>query len=168
MDNLFFKRTTEHFRDNGAFLRIVAPEPIRHFLQPHAKKGILYDRLVRISGTPGSGKTTMARVFEYPAIIALLEGRHSADVEDLAAVVSECRAAEDGVPLVLGCRIPLESYYRDFWELPYDEGVRHKLLKAFLQSKAVLAWLRGIEQTGVRLGGVSAVLGPSSRDRAPD
>lgn len=168
MDNLFFKRTTEHFRDNGAFLRIVAPEPIRHFLQPHAQSGVLYDRLVRISGTPGSGKTTIARVFEYPAVIALLEGRHSDDVEDLAAVVSECRATEGTSPLVIGCRLPLESYYRDFWELPYDEAIRHRLLRVFLQSKAILAWLRGIEQTNLRLDDVSVILSPNSRDRAWD
>ena len=168
MDNLFFKRTTEHFRDNGAFLRIVAPEPIRHFLQPYAQKGTLYDRLVRVSGTPGSGKTTIAKVFEYPAIVALLEGKHSDDVEDLAAAVSDCRATDDVVPLVLGCRLPLESYYRDFWELPYDEPVRHKLLKVFLQSKAVLAWLRGLEEANVRLESVRAVLGPGSRDRSSD
>lgn len=128
----------------------------------------MYDKLVRVSGTPGSGKTTIAKVFEYPAIVALLEGRHSDDVEDLAAAVSDCRAAEGGGPLVLGCRLPLESYYRDFWELPYDEPIRHRLLKVFLQSKAVLAWLRGLEETNVSLESVSAVLGSGSRDRSPD
>src|SRR5882724_10371494 len=66
MDNPFLKRATEFFRDEEAFLAILSPEPIRSFLTREGRQSVLYDKLVLIRGTPGSGKTTLARVFEYP------------------------------------------------------------------------------------------------------
>ena len=59
MENPFLKRATEFLRDEEAFLAIVSPEPVKLFLTRPGKRGVLYDRLVFIRGTPGSGKTTL-------------------------------------------------------------------------------------------------------------
>ena len=64
MANPFEKRATEYLRDDEAFLPIVTPEPVATFFARPAKEGRLYDRLTMIIGTPGSGKTTLARLFE--------------------------------------------------------------------------------------------------------
>ena len=48
----------------------------------------------------------------------------------------ECNAVRDGRPVLLGCRLPMETSYRDFWELPYPEGIRFRLMATFLQAKA--------------------------------
>src|SRR5438874_488788 len=72
MENPFLRRATEFLRDDEAFLAIVSPEPVTFFLKKSGESGRLYDRLVLLRGTPGSGKTTLARLFEYSTLAALL------------------------------------------------------------------------------------------------
>ena len=68
MPNPFEKRATEYLRDDEAFLAIVTPEPVTRFVQKPATEERLYDRLTMIIGTPGSGKTTLARMFEFTTL----------------------------------------------------------------------------------------------------
>ena len=72
MANPFEKRATEYLRDDEAgFLSIVSPEPLRTYLEPYASQGQLYEKLVRIIGSPGSGKTTMATLVESRMVSAV-------------------------------------------------------------------------------------------------
>ena len=50
---------------------------------------------------------------------------------------------------MLGCRLPLETDYRDFWEFPYSESLKLGLMTAFLQSKSILAWMRHLAAAGI-------------------
>ena len=68
MSNPFEKRATEYLRDNEAFLALVSPEPLTTFFEKPAKEERLYDRLAVIIGTPGSGKTTLARLFQFSTL----------------------------------------------------------------------------------------------------
>jgi hypothetical protein len=153
MDNPFLKRATEHYRDEEAFLAVISPEPIRYFLR-EAKTGSLYEKLVNIRGTPGSGKTTMAKVFEFPALSALLRNSSMATFRELVDTMSGCGALVDGRLEVLGCRLPLETDYREVWEFDYPENVKLTLTTALIQARAVLAWLRHLQQGGHDLSGV--------------
>ena len=80
MENPFLKRAAEFLRDPEAFLAIVSPEPARVYLAPHANDA-LYDRLVQIRGTPGSGKTTLSRLFAYPTLATLLRNKDLSSYE---------------------------------------------------------------------------------------
>jgi hypothetical protein len=151
VDNPFYKRATEFLRDDQDFLSVVTPEPLLRFLKAPAQEGYLFDRLVRIWGTPGSGKTTLARVFEFSALSSLFRDGGIPSHKDLAAAMVDCNTAREGRPTLLGCRLPMETSYRDFWELPYHESVRFGLMVTFLQAKAVLAWLRALAGAGVSL-----------------
>ena len=65
MANPFEKRATEYLREvEAGFLSLVSPEPLKTYLGSDNRPGQLYDMLVRIIGTPGSGKTTMAALIE--------------------------------------------------------------------------------------------------------
>ena len=75
MANPFEKRATEYLRDDSAFLAVVTPEPLTTFLQKPAREERLYDRLAMIIGTPGSGKTTLARLFQFTTLRTLLRNR---------------------------------------------------------------------------------------------
>jgi len=156
MDNPFLKRATELFRDEEAFLAIVSPEPVSSFLGDYA--GQLYDRLVQISGTPGSGKTTLGRLFEYQTISALLRNSQSENYKGLAAALSECGAITGEQPVVLGCRLPLESDYREIWEFPYEDRLKTGLTIALLQCRAILGWLRNLTNSGVDIANVEFVV----------
>lgn len=162
MENPFLRRATELLRDDEAFLAIVSPEPVTHFLGRPGRAGTLYDRLVLLRGTPGSGKTTLARLFEYATLVALLRNADTSSYQGLAGALAECGATDEGRPRVLGCRLPMETDYRDFWEFPYSETLRTGLLTTFVQARAVLAWFRQLAATGVEPGSVRIVPRPEA------
>lgn len=162
MENPFQIRTAELLRDDEAFLAVVSPEPVTHHLKKSGEAGILYDRLVLIRGTPGSGKTTMARLFEYPTLYTLLRNRSSTGYKELRAALSECRAVKDEEPLILGCRLPMESDYRDFWEFPYADETKINLMMSLLQARTVLGWFRHLQAAGVSADQVEMTTRPES------
>src|SRR3989442_45371 len=143
--NPFTKRATELYRDDVSFLQVVTPEPLNVYFAPAAADDALFDRLVTVIGTPGSGKTTMARLFQFPVLWALLKQRDSDTYRPLLDALTQCRAIADDRPLISGFRLPLEAEYRDFWELPYSEDVKFNLMCGLLQARAMLGWLRNIE-----------------------
>jgi hypothetical protein len=157
LNNPFEKRAIEYFRSEDAFLSVVSPEPILIFLKPQALTERLYDRLVLMRGAPGSGKTTLAQVFEYHRIEMLLKYEANAAYKPLLAALAACRAVTDGKPAVLGCRLPLESGYRDIWQFPYADELKTGLLSTLIQARAVLAWFRNLEAGGVRAADVTLV-----------
>jgi hypothetical protein len=154
MANHFEKRATEYLREDEAFLAIVTPEPLATFFQKPAKEGRLYDRLAMIIGTPGSGKTTLARLFQYPTLRTLLRNRTLNTYKPLVDTLTTCGALANGHPAVMGARVSLETEYREFWEFPYPEELRIGLMLALLQARTVLIWLRNLQNAGVSLDAV--------------
>ncbi|MCK1515628.1 hypothetical protein IVB22_24350 [Bradyrhizobium sp. 190] len=157
MANPFEKRATEYLRDDEAFLAVVTPEPLATFFQKPAKEGRLYDRLAMIVGTPGSGKTTLARLFQFSTLTTLLRNRGLNTYKALIDTLTACGAIEDERPTVIGGRLPLETEYREFWEFPYPEDFKTGLMIALLQARTVLTWLRNIQAAGVSLDRVAII-----------
>ena len=157
MANPFQKRATEYVRDDEAFLAMVTPEPLVTFLEKPAREECLYDRLAMIIGTPGSGKTTLARLFEFTTLRTLLRNRQLDAYKPLVDILTTCGAIRDEHPTSVGARLPLEAEYREFLELPYDEKLRTRLMLQLLQARAVLVWLRHIKATGVPLEQVEII-----------
>ena len=150
MTNPFEKRATEYLRDESAFLSVVTPEPLATFFKKHASSGALYDRLCFVIGTPGSGKTTIARLLEYKTVHKVINSPNHPNYYELKKELLDCGVVGPNNIKVIGCRIPMESEYRDFWELPYDEIVKFRLLKSFLQARTLISWLLSLEETSVK------------------
>ena len=157
MANPFEKRATEYLRDDEAFLAVVTPEPVATFLQKKAEEERLYDRLAIIIGTPGSGKTTLARLFQFTTLMTLLRNRSMTNYKPLIDTLAACGAIHDEHPTLVGARLPLEAEYREFRELPYGEELRTGLMISLLQARTVLTWLRNIKASGVSLDHVRIV-----------
>ena len=157
MANPFEKRATEYLRDDEAFLAVVTPEPLVTFFQKKAKEERLYDRLAVIIGTPGSGKTTLARLFQFPTLMTLLRSRSISDYKPLIDALTTCGAIDDEHPTLVGARLPLEAEYRDFWEFHYPEDFKTNLMLALLQARTVLAWFRNIQTSGLLLNQIEIV-----------
>ena len=144
MANPFLRRATEFIRDDATFLEIVSPAPLTTFLAQHRRKEDLFDLPVRILGAPGSGKTMLAMLAEFRLVEAILRDQSSDTNRDLAQALEGAGFLEDGRPKVAAVRVPMESEYRDFWELPYDDSVRTKLALWLVQARTMLALLRGL------------------------
>ena len=162
MANPFEKRATEFLRDDEAFLAIVTPEPLATFFKDPAKDGRLYDRLTIIIGTPGSGKTTLARLFLFPTLRTLLNNSNIASYKPLIDTLTTCNAIVDDIPTIIGGRLPLENEYREFWEFPYPDVLKTRLMITLLQARAMLAWLRNLQSGGIPIERIQIVPRPGS------
>lgn len=149
MDNPFKKRATEYFEDPASLILILSPEPLRRFFEGNA--GAYFDRLVTVVGTPGSGKTSIARLVEFDTVVALLRSPYSKEHKELAQALGECEMLADFRPKIIACRLATTSDIRNIWELPYSVKIRHGLLRSLIQARAVLGWLRKLEGVGVDL-----------------
>jgi hypothetical protein len=149
MDNPFERRATEQVRNEEAFLALISPDPITAYLSRYGSNRQLYDRLVVILGTPGSGKTTMAKLFEFPMVTALLRNSGVPSYRPLLTALADCGCIADGSPTLLAYRLSLESDYREIWEFPYPEESRDGLLKSLLQARSILGWFRHLTRTGI-------------------
>src|SRR5437870_139375 len=98
-----------------------------------------------VIGTPGSGKTTLARLFQYQTIEVLLRSRSMDTHRPLVDALTTCGAIVDDRPSLVAARLSLESEYREVWEFPYSEDLKVGLMTALLQARAVLGWLRNFE-----------------------
>jgi hypothetical protein len=154
MDNPFKKRATEFIDEPVALLSLVSHEPLKIFFDENAEE-LLFEKLVTIVGTPGSGKTTIARLIELDTLMAMIRSSGDSDVKNLIVTLTDASILQELRPNILAYRIPVGSNLRDIWELPYSSGIRSSLLHSFLQAKAVLGWLRKLEKERVELGTIT-------------
>lgn len=144
MANPFLRRATEYVRDDPSFLAIISPAPLTNFLAKSRYKDEMFELPVRIIGEPGSGKTMLAKLAEFRMVDAIVSDLSSQTNRDLAGALADAGFLADGAPRVAAVREPMESDYRDFWELPYDEAVRTKLAFWFAQARTILGLIRNL------------------------
>ncbi|MBD8736229.1 hypothetical protein [Sphingomonas sp. CFBP 13706] len=169
MANPFLRRATEYIRDDASFLAIVSPSPLTTFLAKHPRRDDLFDVPVRIVGAPGSGKTMLATLAEFRLVEAIMRDQTSPTNRDLASALDQAGFLRDGRPSVAAVRLPMESEYRDFWELPYDDGVKTKLVLWLLQARTILGLIRNLTAGGRRdLDGIRFVPREGAETRIED
>lgn len=164
MDNPFRKRATEFIADPNGLLSLVSAEPLRLFLDRDLEAA--FDRLVIVVGTPGSGKTTVAKLLEFDTLVTLSRQDYSRDLRPLAALMHEKGILVNRAPRVLAYRMPVGSNLRDIWELPYAEPLRHSLLRSFIQARAALGWLRRLERCGIDVNRVTLIAREDAESQA--
>ncbi len=148
MANPFLRRATEYIRDDTSFLSIVSPAPLTTFLARHPRRDDLFDLPVRVVGAPGTGKTMLAMLAEFRLVETILRDQTSDDNRGLADALGQAGFLQNGLPRVAAVRVPMESEYRDFWELPYDDAVKTKLALWLVQARTMLGLIRNLTASG--------------------
>src|SRR3546814_1877734 len=69
----------------------------------------------------------LATLAEFKMVEAILRDPTNPTNRELASALEAAGFLEDGKPHVAAVRLPMESEYRDFWELPYEPGIKTKL-----------------------------------------
>lgn len=155
MANPFLRRATEYVRDDESFLSIVSPAPLTTFLATSQNQDDMFEVPVRIIGAPGSGKTMLATLAEFRMVENILRDETNATNRTLADALAQAGFLKDGKPNVAAVRVPMESEYRDFWELPYDPNVKTKLAFWLVQARAMLGLIRNLTANKTR--GIDAI-----------
>ena len=158
MANPFLRRATEYVRDDASFLALVSPAPLTTFLTRNKHKDDMFEVPVRIIGAPGSGKTMLATLAEFKMVEAILKDPTIPTNRELASALEAAGFLEDGKPRVAAVRLPMESEYRDFWELPYEPAIKAKLAFWLVQARAMLGLIRNLTANHTRdLDGITFV-----------
>lgn len=144
MANPFLRRATEYVREDESFLSIVSPAPLTTFLATNKHKDDMFEVPVRIIGAPGSGKTMLATLAEFRMVETILQDETNPINRALADALGQAGFLKEGKPHVAAVRIPMESEYRDFWELPYESAVKTKLAFWLVQARAMLGLIRSL------------------------
>ena len=150
MANPFLRRATEYVREDESFLSIVSPAPLTTFLASNKHKDDMFEVPVRIIGAPGSGKTMLATLAEFRIVETILKDATNPTNRTLAAALGQAGFLRDGRPHVAAVRVPMESEYRDFWELPYEPSEKTKLAFWLVQARAMLGLIRNLTANRTR------------------
>lgn len=150
MANPFLRRATEYVREDESFLSIVSPAPLTTFLATSRSKDDMFEVPVRIIGAPGSGKTMLATLAEFKMVETILKDETNPTNRTLASALAQAGFLKDGKPNVAAVRVPMESEYREFWELPYDPLVKTKLAFWLVQARAMLGLIRNLTANRTR------------------
>lgn len=153
MPNPFQQRASEFQPNELEFLATLTPSLFRMTLDRYTDPDTLLTKTVAFSSPPGSGKTTLARFFQFTTLHLLLErvrhGREKDAYDELLAFAEERAFVRDGRVVVCGARVSLERDFRELSLLGYSAKRAHELMLSLLGARAVLAWRKAMEQQGL-------------------
>lgn len=161
MDSPFKKRASEHLTKAEIFLPLVSPAPLEYILQSYKLSNLL-DKLVFVLGTPGSGKTTFGRLFEFQNLYHLHENYTHPNLKALSKVLSDFGVLTDEGPSILAIRLAMDMEYREIWELPYDDSIKRGLFLKLIQSRCVLLWCNALANQNIDSNSVNIIVSQHS------
>lgn len=150
-------RAAEHADTMEGFLSLVVPDPLEQYFERFFHDGVLFRRAMFVFGQPGSGKTTLARLFEPVALATLLRHDSGKTFTAVRAALVRTGAISSGAICIIGARVPLESDFRDLANLPYSAEVRKQLLLRLIQARTVLRWFAQLGHIGVKPESIEVV-----------
>src|SRR3546814_14124352 len=92
----------------------------------------------------------LATLAEFRLIETVLRDQTNDTNRELAGALAGAGFLQDGCPRIAAVRVPMESEYRDFWELPYEDNIKTKLALWLVQARTMLALIRSLTAGGAR------------------
>ncbi len=138
--NPFKMQTSEQIGSDSVFLRLFAPDTLS--LLP---KEDLWNRILIIRSSPGGGKTSLLRLFTPGALSTLYDYKNgNPDFVELYQKMESINAIDKDGPRVLGIMLSCSKGYDLLDDLDLDVFNRKRLFYSLLDSRIMLAALRGI------------------------
>lgn len=132
--------TSEQIESDAIFLRLFAPGVLTIF-----PKEDLWNRVHIIRSSPGGGKTSLLRLFTPGTLLTLYDHRSSGkEFSDLYQNMKSLNALGDDGPKVLGVMLSCSKNYDLLEDLDLDLAHKKRLFFSLLDSRIILAALRGI------------------------
>jgi len=131
-------RAAEYIESDALFLRLFGPQ----FLDVLPETG-LWDRPQIFRSAPGGGKTSLLRAFTPSVLLALHEASGNDDYKELFGRMRQIEAISDTRPELLGVMLSCDRGYATIEDLGLDPSLKTRLFNALLNSRLILAALRG-------------------------
>lgn len=102
-------------------------------------------KLIIVRGSPGSGKSSLLRLFEMDTLLSLHARKTQPSEQDLMEQLSELGILSENGPKVVGIYIQCDSSLRDISNLGPELGTL-QLFNTLLDIRIVVSYLRGIRR----------------------
>jgi hypothetical protein len=134
-ENPFRERAAEQYADAKRFVKMFAPGATA--ILPDT----LWDRLIVLRSTPGSGKTSLMRLFEVDSVVWI---RTLGKADPVYTALADHEVFNDTRVLKLGVRIDLDRDYTSLLDLPVEEDTVRRIFLRLLDVRILVAVVRGL------------------------
>lgn len=133
--------------ETSQFLQLYCPI----LLQQLQSDDLFVPKLIVVRGSPGSGKSSLLRLFDTETLLTLHERRALPSDQGLIDRLSELGVLCDSGPKVIGIYMQCDSSLRDVANLPFESSeIRLKLLNALLDNRIMVSFLRAVRNLSNR------------------
>lgn len=127
--------------ETAQFLQLYCPL----LLDQLQRDDLFVPKLIVVRGSPGSGKSSLLRLFEMETLLAVHARRSQPSDQDLVERLTELGILADSGPRALGIYIQCDSSLRDIANLSPDQPVE-RLFNTLLDTRIVVLFLRAIQR----------------------
>lgn len=126
--------------ETSQFLQLYCPL----LLDQLERDDLFVPKLIVVRGSPGSGKSSLLRLFETDTLLAIHARRQPSD-QDLVERLTELGILDDSGPRALGIYIQCDSSLRDIANLPSHQPLQ-RLFNTLLDTKILVLFLRAVQR----------------------
>jgi hypothetical protein len=127
--------------ETAQFLQLYCPL----LLDQLQRDDLFVPKLIVVRGSPGSGKSSLLRLFETETLLAIHARRSQPSDQDLVERLSELGILSESGPKALGIYIQCDSSLRDIANLPADQPVE-RLFNTLLDTRILVLFLQAIKR----------------------
>jgi hypothetical protein len=161
-----FRAADRTVLDTTLFLHLYCPI----LLDLLEQSDLMVPKLLLLRGSPGSGKSSLLRLFETETLLALHARRGQSSDQSLIEYLTELSAMNNDGPRTIGIYIDCDSSLRDIANLDV-EGANAKLLNTMLDMLIISNFIRSvrllIEAGMVSMDATTTCLPPLSAEETP-
>jgi hypothetical protein len=127
--------------ETSQFLQLYCPL----LLNQLQREDLFVPKLIVIRGSPGSGKSSLLRLFEAETLLAVHARRSQPSDQDLVERLTDLGILADSGPRALGIYIQCDSSLRDIANLPTSQPLL-RLFNTLLDTRIVVLFLRAVQR----------------------